>query len=322
MLKRNWKIFFIMLSQIGDFLALLCAGMVVLALRGNPMIGTAMSIEQLQVGFGIFACVYIVLASMMGLYRGSFHLSLRLQIMLIAKIFITSLLIFLAIVSLVNRIYIGRTALVGFVFSAVLFLLLERILLRSFNLLCQKYGYGVHNSLVVGFEHDAVKIFRRFTIFPELGYKVKGFVVRQNSELATSSALQPQYTMQELDGIIELKGIDRIFIPSTEIIVDGYTSLKAISKRHNVKLKVLSPHAEELLKIARIYDIAGITLVSPRRSHVNLLKQFFKRGFDIVCGSFIILFLSPLFLLTVVAIYIESKGPIFFFANTCRTSGK
>ena len=59
------------------------------------------------------------------------------------------------------------------------------------------------------------------------------------------------------------------------MVVNGYSNLKRISEKHNIKLKILSPQAEELLKIARIYDIAGITLTTPPRYHINTGQNIF-----------------------------------------------
>jgi lipopolysaccharide/colanic/teichoic acid biosynthesis glycosyltransferase len=104
------------------------------------------------------------------------------------------------------------------------------------------------------------------------------------------------------------------------MVVNGYAHLKRISEKYDIKLKILSPQAEELLKIARIYDIAGITLTTPPRYHVDAIKLFFKRMVDIVGASVAIMLFSPIFLFTFIAILIESGRPIFFLQK--RTSIK
>ncbi len=309
MIKRNWKILFVAISQLIDLLAMISAGLVVFCLKRYSIIVIRTPDDVLLTGYVIFVITYITIAVMMGLYRGSFHLSLSLQNMIMGRAFILCVLVTLTIVSLINNLSIGRHALIAFLFTLPFFFVIGRIILRQINLFFQKRGYGVHNSLIVGYDQDAFKIFRRFTSFPELGYKIKGFIVREKNP---SSSLQPQYTLAQFDEVIADEMIDRVFIPSADMVVNGYASLKKKGENHHIKLKILSPHAEELLKIARIYDIAGITLTTPPRYNVDAIKMFIKRVCDIVGSSVAIILFSPIFLLTIIAIYFESGRPFFF----------
>lgn len=317
MLKRNWKIVFVGISQVVDILAMLVSAGFVVWLKRYPHLGTQTANDDLLTGFIIFVATYITIAVMMGLYRGSFHLSLSLQNMIMVRAFILCVLVTLTITSLVKNLYIDRRALIVFLFSLPFFFVLSRTYLRRINLHFQKRGFGVHNSLIIGYDQEAIKVFRRFTSFPELGYKIKGFVVGQKNP---GSSLQPQYSFEQLEQAIRDNAIDRVFIPTADMVVNGYASIKQTSNKHNIKLKILSPKAEELLKIARVYDIAGITLAAPPRYHVNAIKLFFKRLFDIVIASLAIILFCPVFLITIAAIYAESSRPIFFLQK--RTSVK
>ncbi len=317
MLKRNWKIFFVGISQFVDMLAMLGSAGIVVWLKRYSQLGTQTSDDVLITGLVIFVLVYITIAVMLGLYRGSFHLSLSLQNMIMARSFILSVLVTLTVISVAKNLFIDRSALIAFLFTLPFFFVVGRVLLRRINLFFQKLGFGVHNSLIVGYDQEAFKIFRRFNSLPELGYKIKGFVVQT---MNPASSLQPQFTFEQFEKVITDNAIDRVFIPSPEMVANGYASLKRISEQHNIKLKILSPQAESLLKIARIYDIAGITLTTPPRYNVDKVKLFFKRMFDIFGASIAILLFSPIFLCSIIAIYIESGRPIFFLQK--RTSIK
>jgi exopolysaccharide biosynthesis polyprenyl glycosylphosphotransferase len=83
-------------------------------------------------------------------------------------------------------------------------------------------------------------------------------------------------------------------------------------RKKDVKLKVLSEDSDRLLRLARVYDIAGITLVSSQRIRIDALKHFIKRIFDILVASSALLFISPILIVTTLAIYMESGRPIFF----------
>ncbi len=317
-IKRNWKIIFVGISQLVDLLAMVISASIVLLLERFSHMGSRTPDNDLLLGLAIFAVVNITISVMMGLYRGSFHLSLSLQNMILIRSFILSVLVTLTIVSLIRGLYIDQRALLAFLITLPVLLVSGKTLLRRINLFFQKLGYGVHNSLVVGYEQDALKIFQRFTSFPELGYKTKGFIVREKN---AASVLQPQYTFDQFDELVKTGSIDRVFIPSADMVVNGYAYLKRTSEKYNVKLKILSPQAEQLLKIARIYDIAGITLTAPPRYNVDAVKLFIKRGFDIVGASIAIILFSPIFIVTIAAIYLESGRPIFFRQERSSVKG-
>ncbi len=309
MLRRNWKLFFILISQMLDVSAIWTGGFVIFSLKWSETIQYVTPDENLLIGFSIFTVIYLIVASMLGLYRGSFHLSLRLQNFITARSFVISVLIALAINSFAQT-FVGKKSVITFVVTLPFLLLLARLILKRINLYFQEKGYGVHKTLIVGLTKDAEKLYYRFTAFPELGYKTQGFIVKEKSIEPT---VLPQYTKDEVRSIVADGKIDRIFIPSSDLSMNGFTYLKVLSQQNGVKLKVISPHAEDLLKISRIYDIAGITISTPQRSRLKIAKAIFKRVFDFIASAIIICLLSPIFIVTIIAIFIESGRPIFFF---------
>ena len=311
MLKRNWKFFFVVFSQTVDLLSIWLAGAVIFTLKWNGIVQYATPDDHLRIGFIFFALIYVVIASMMGLYRGSFHLSLRLQNLIMARSFVLSIMITL-ILNNVGQTFVEKKSVITFVIVLPFFLLVSRIFLRQINLYFQSYGFGIHNSLIVGFERRAEKVFKRFSSFPELGYKIKGFIVHEKSVMAEN---YKQYHYDDLEKVIEELHIDRIFIPTTDFSVNGYAHLQNISQKKGIKLKIISPEAEDLLKISRVYDLAGITLTHPKRFKINKIKCVVKRMFDFFASLIIIVLLSPFFIAAIIAIFIETGRPIFFLQN-------
>ena len=292
-----------------DVFAIWACGFVIYSLKWTETIIYITPDQNLLIGFSVFTVIYLFISSLLGLYRGSFHLSLRLQNLITARAFVISVLIALALNSFAQA-FVGKKSVITFVVSLPILLLVGRFILKQINLYFQRLGYGIHNSLIVGVDKNAEKLFFRFSSFPELGYKTRGFIVKEKGNEPT---VLPQFVRHEINDIIISEKIDRIFIPSTEFSLNGFSYLKTVSHKSGVKLKIISPHAEDLLKISRIYDIAGITISTPIRSRVKLLKSVMKRTFDITASSIIILALAPIFAVTIFAIYLESGRPIFFF---------
>ena len=73
--------------------------------------------------------------------------------------------------------------------------------------------------------------------------------------------------------------------------------------------------------MARVYDIAGITLYSPPRRKIEFVKRVSKRLFDLIGSSLLIILFSPIFLLTALAIYLESGRPIFYIRKRSAVKG-
>lgn len=122
----------------------------------------------------------------------------------------------------------------------------------------------------------------------------------------------PIYPIDELEKIISSQEIDRIFFLTDDLLLNGYKKIVSLSKKYGVKLKILSSHSEAVLKIARIYDIAGISINSPSGQKMQRLKCFIKRLFDLILGMLIVIALSPIFFIISLVIYIESGRPIFY----------
>ncbi len=318
MLKRNWKIVFVGISILFDLLAIGFAAWMVLLGQDFEAFATQSSPESLQTGLVLFAALFLTLGMMMGIYRGAFHQSLRVQMMLMSRKFVYSILLTLAVVAFLKQVSVDRRALTIFFTALFPALVASKALLRGVNRVFQKSGYGLHPSLVVGDDENGAKIFRRFEEYPELGYKMKGYITKKRT---AKNGSHPHYQYDELDTVIRKKRIDRIFIPSTQFVLNGHSRLRDICSRHNVKLKILSPEAEQLLDIANVYEMAGITLISPPRYRINALKQFFKRLFDIVGSLLIIFILSPVFFVTIVSILIESGRPVFFLQKRSSIKG-
>ncbi|MFA6540146.1 MAG: sugar transferase [Bacteroidota bacterium] len=317
MIKRNWKLLFVVLSQLFDVVAIWLAGSVIFYLKWTDTIQYVTPDDNLVIGLVIFSVIHLVVASMLGLYRGSFHLSLRLQNLIATRAFVVSMLFALALNSF-SQTFVGKKSVVTFALMLPMLLLISRIILLQLNFYFQRRGFGLHNSLIIGLTKESERLFTRFEKYPELGYKIRGFIVHERVQKET---VLPQFTFAEVDKAIDDHSIDRIFYPTVDFSANGYSPLQQLSEQKRVKFKIVSPLAEEILKIARIYDIAGITLTAQKRTHLDPAKAFVKRIFDVVVASLVILFLSPIFVITIVAIYLETGRPIFFMQRRGAVKG-
>ena len=323
-IRRNWRSIFILTALFVDTLAILASALGAFFLRQLLPNLVHISIQGLVGVAVLFWSVLISFGLVMGLYRAAYHSNTRRQYFLAAKSFVSSVLVILASFYILQ--YAGFPRKFTFIFFVLLpfFFVAGRNALTHFNLRMQRRGFGIHNTLVAGFENGGLAVFKRFKCFPELGYAIKGFVSgnKDDGDLAWHTSAKeiggdgqnflPHYPLSMLETLVKKESIDRIFIPSSTFVTNGSAVLMEVAKREHIKVKVLSPEADQLLNLARVYDIAGITLYSPPRFKIEFFRKVVKRAFDILGSLALIVILSPVFLVTAVAIVIESGFPILF----------
>jgi lipopolysaccharide/colanic/teichoic acid biosynthesis glycosyltransferase len=95
--------------------------------------------------------------------------------------------------------------------------------------------------------------------------------------------------------------------------ISKYVNVRRACEKHNVNLKMVSPHIKSLMKKRKIKDVTGVPLVTDHgRTRYLYFQRLFKRMLDLsvlAAGSIVIV---PLCLFTACLIKLTSKGPVFF----------
>ncbi len=325
MIRRNWRTILIAAAIITDIMAIIFSGFLAYFLRRfvSNLQPLPMNVFYLH-GF-FWGSVFLLFAMLFGVYRATLHSNSIRQYFLAAKAYLFAALFLLAIL------YIFDTSTFPRRFTLLFFLVLPflfvicRFVLNKFIRMMQQYGYGIHNVLIAGYDNGGMAIIKRFKNFPELGYSLKGIITNQKQQSLTPveihGTLVPRYSLAELEKIVIKYDIDRTFVPSTDVITNGYAPVFELCQKKNIKLKVLSENSDYLLQHSFINDIAGITLYAPPRLRIDALKRTMKRLFDIIIACCVLIIISPIFILTALAIWIESGRPIFFMQKRTAIKG-
>ncbi|MEK7263312.1 MAG: sugar transferase [Bacteroidota bacterium] len=318
-LRSYWRSGFIFIALVVDIAAMGLSGISSSIVR-SFIPNIAQFNPEVFLYFTIyFSTVLIFFGLVLGVYRAAFHSNQRQQYFIAGKAYIYSMLVIFASFYLLQLIEVPRRFTFLFLIFLPVYFLLGRAILNKFNSFMQSKGYGIHNALIAGYEKDSLKIFSRFKGFPELGYDIKGIVSKhkngngsQTITFPDSDLSFPEYSLAQLNDVIQLHSVDKIFVPSPKFAMNGFSELVEVCKRENIELKILSPEADQLLEMARVYDVAGITLFSESRPRIEKIRSIVKRCIDFVSSLLLILLLSPVFIFTSLAILIESGMPVIF----------
>ena len=324
-IRRNWRNIFALVTYLTDSLAVLGCGLTVWYILLQFYSGPILSFDAALNLTVYFWAVLSFFALILGLYRQAYPVNANSQYLMAAKAYIYGIPVILAIFYFLHYVTIPRSYIALFLLFLPLHYRLGRGLLSVIDRLLQRIGLGIRNTLVVMESGESESSLHQFRSYPSMGYSIKGFIdyspdgSELNPDLIAFEDM-PHYPVDNLGTIIQREGIDRVFIPSTSFVVNGFHEIVEQCRRHNTKLKVISPEATRLLRLARVYDVAGITLYAPPRRRIELMKNVLKRTFDLIGASILLVLLSPVFLLTSVAIFLETGRPIYYTQR--RTSIK
>jgi exopolysaccharide biosynthesis polyprenyl glycosylphosphotransferase len=325
MIRRSWRTILIFSAITIDIIAIVFSGFLAYFLR-RYIVNIPNLPTDVFFYYGTFlGLVFLLFAMLLGVYRATLHSNSVRQYFLAAKAYLYAVLLSLAIL------YIFETGFFPRKFTLLFFLVLPfvfmifRLTFSSFIRFMQAQGYGVHNVIIAGYDNGGMSIIKRFKNFPELGYAIKGIITNQKHQSLTPieihGTLVPKYPLHMLEHIVTEFNIDRTFVPSTDIITNGYAHVFDLCKKKNIKLKVLSVDSDYLLRHSHINDIAGITLYAPPRYKVDAIKRFMKRVFDLIAAGSLLIIVSPIFILTALSIWLESGYPIFFLQKRAAIKG-
>ena len=90
-----------------------------------------------------------------------------------------------------------------------------------------------------------------------------------------------------------------------------------IDKRVYVVPKI----SDIIIRYSEELNVIDTPLFLCRNTGMNAFERFVKRGFDVVLSSIALIVLSPVFLVTAIAIKAEDGGPVFFMQERCTING-
>jgi len=181
---------------------------------------------------------------------------------------------------------------------ATVYVVLARYLLLYVQRQLLKHrGVGVHRVLLIN-GSEKTKFFQKFlTSMPKLGYRVVDTVMGIN--------------LREIKSIRKERGIDEIIMCDPSIPDDLQEKLIDYCSIHNIGYSYV-PTSMQTSKI-QLRSLGGEPLFEVAHTPLDGWGKILKRAFDIVGSTSLIIFTSPIMLITALFIKLEDpRGPIVF----------
>ncbi|MBN2167828.1 MAG: sugar transferase [Actinobacteria bacterium] len=247
----------------------------------------------------------------------------------IPRIFVTAnsfIMTLLLVVFLLKLYYVSRGFMVFFWVFIIFFTFLCRTMLKiALNIRGNHYVLE-RNALIVGAGKVGKLVALKMRHHQHFGMNPVGFV--------DNDPLYEKFEEEELDGLKLLGGCDDIYetikkYEVDEVIIaftgDSHGDLLDLTvqcNRAGIECSVVPRLFEAITDEITVNEIGGIPLLRLPKVEIKGINHILKTVEDYVLTSLIVLLLSPVILITAIAIRLDSKGPVIFSHTRVGKDGK
>ena len=194
----------------------------------------------------------------------------------------------------VHEVFFSRLALGISVIITALFLLSHRSLIALFKNLLLKTGIGQERVLIIGKNEISKRLIKALKADPH--YNVVGQLTVPRNLKKAAEKHQPHALIQTSQEFSHMEDHDILeFCQENHLEYHFVPDILEV-ERSNIEIE----------------NIGSLPLIHLKPTSLDGWGKVLKRSFDIVVSSLLLIILSPLFLLTAIAIKLDSKGPVLF----------
>jgi exopolysaccharide biosynthesis polyprenyl glycosylphosphotransferase len=305
-MKRS-ELFFSFLLVPLDFIMIVLAGITAYYIRFaqfftqiRPAIFSLPLGEYIKIVF-LIAVLWLLVFALAGLYNIKGARKFMAEFYRVILACSTGLMLIVVLIFLKRELFESRfIVLFGWVL-AIIYISLSRSLIRALQCYLFKHNIGVHKVVLVGNSKTTDNLIHEFSSTKNSGYEVVRRLRDFNME-----------TAQELAEFIKIKKVDEIIQSDPNLSKTEILKLFDFADEHHLTFKYAADLLGAKVLKTEVTEIAGIPIVEVKKTPLDGWGRIAKRIFDIT-GSLLLIFItSPIMLLTIMLIKLDSKGPVFF----------
>ena len=183
-----------------------------------------------------------------------------------------------------------------------------RILIRGFQMKMLERGIGSRNTIIIGTGQRAKDLYEMISKFPQLGYKILGFISLNVNELK-GKILGNLY---DVSNIVKKNDVSEAIIALESDQKEKFMDILRLCSEVKINLKILPDTYEMVSGMVKTNQIYGVPLIEVMPEIMSYGAKLFKRIVDVVIAVLLLSVLSPVLLLSTLLIKLTSKGEIFY----------
>jgi len=180
------------------------------------------------------------------------------------------------------------------------------------------------NTIIVGSNGNAEKIYQAINSEEiSSGNKFTGFVnVHDRKQFKMLKYLPHLGSYRNLNNLIDKEQIEEVIIAIERSEKDTIQRIISELEETSVIIKIIPLLQDILFGSVKISGIFHTPLIEISPDLMPTWQQMIKRGMDIFTSIFVLIFFSPLFIITAIGVKMSSPGPILFRQKRIGRKGK
>ncbi len=188
----------------------------------------------------------------------------------------------------------------------IIFLILGRAFIRIIQVALLKSGIGKRTLILIGNNNITKEISK--TLSKDYSYKIVG-VIGAESKKTNYKILGP---LRDFEKILNRRKVDEVIQTKSDISETQNEDILEFCELNHINYRFVP----DLLDVRRtnieIDTMNGVPIINIKPTPLDGWGKVVKRAMDVIGATFGLIILSPVFLITAIAIKLDSKGPVFF----------
>lgn len=310
---KKTELIFNLISIFGDALALCLAGVISFYLRyeserffPNDILGPVLfelsMAEFLLILVKVIPVVLIIFA-LLGLYsqRGIRRFVYEFNRIITGVSLSVSIVIVLFFFD--QSIFPSRFIILSAWLLSIIFLVTNRLILKSIQQALFAKGYGLHRLVLINGRGTEAKIIKHTVQDKRYGYNVV-------AEFNYSPKL-----IDELEKLIKISPFDEVVQTNSQTKQEDNLQLMNFARRHGLEFSFTPNLFEVQRNVIDLNNLKGVPVITLKNTPLDGWGKFMKRVLDIILSAICLIITAPIFVILAVAIKLDSPGPIIYGAT-------
>jgi exopolysaccharide biosynthesis polyprenyl glycosylphosphotransferase len=290
-----------------DFCLVFLAGLTAYNLRFGWLLAVRPAVLEMKLqGYMLldlaFAAIFVVVFAMAGLYAIAGGRRLKFEL---ARLFVASAGAVMAAIVVVffrGELFSSRFIVLAAWGFAFLYVAIGRIAVRLFQRLLLKYGIGAHRLILIGAGNPvATDLVTGFAEAPSMGYRVIAQFAAFDDAARTA-----------VERLATARAADEIIVADPDLHREDIADVLAFCQSRHLGFRYSADLLATRVANVEIGALAGHPIVEVKETKLDGWWRIGKRAFDLAVSFILIVVLSPVMLVTAIAVKFSSLGPIFF----------